>query len=166
MSNKNEFEAIIGSFFISVTVILVIVNVFLRYFVKIQFSWIEEASVGCFIWTVYLGATAGYRKKNLIGVDALTKILPLQGKKILRIVTDILMVVLTSIMAYLSFEYTMGSEKITSALEISYVYINSSLVISFTLMAFYSVGFLVSDIINYKNLENNDIEKIKSEVVM
>ena len=162
MAQKNELEAVVGSFFISVTVILVIVNVFLRYFVKIQFSWIEEASVGCFIWTVYLGATAGYRKKNLIGVDALTKILPLQGKKILRLLTDILLIVLTFTMAYLSFRYTIDSDKITSALEISYVYINSSLAISFGLMALYSVGFLVSDIINYKDLEN---EK-KSEVVM
>ena len=162
MAQKNELEAVVGSFFISVTVILVIVNVFLRYFVKIQFSWIEEASVGCFIWTVYLGATAGYRKKNLIGVDALTKILPLQGKKILRLLTDILLILLTFTMAYLSFRYTIDSDKITSALEISYVYINSSLAISFGLMALYSVGFLVSDIINYKDLEN---EK-KSEVVM
>jgi TRAP-type C4-dicarboxylate transport system permease small subunit len=162
MAQKNELEAVVGSFFISVTVILVIVNVFLRYFVKIQFSWIEEASVGCFIWTVYLGATAGYRKKNLIGVDALTKILPLQGKKILRLLTDILLIVLTFTMAYLSFRYTIDSDKITSALEISYVYINSSLAISFGLMALYSVGFLVSDIINYKDLEN---EK-KSEVVI
>ena len=162
MAQKNELEAVVGSFFISVTVILVIVNVFLRYFVKIQFSWIEEASVGCFIWTVYLGATAGYRKKNLIGVDALTKILPLQGKKILRLLTDILLILLTFTMAYLSFRYTIDSDKITSALEISYVYINSSLAISFGLMALYSVGFLVSDIINYKDLEN---EK-KSEVVI
>ena len=162
MAQKNELEAVVGSFFISVTVILVIVNVFLRYFVKIQFSWIEEASVGCFIWTVYLGATAGYRKKKLIGVDALTKILPLQGKKILRLLTDILLIVLTFTMAYLSFRYTIDSDKITSALEISYVYINSSLAISFGLMALYSVGFLVSDIINYKDLEN---EK-KSEVVI
>ena len=162
MAQKNELEAVVGSFFISVTVILVIVNVFLRYFVKIQFSWIEEASVGCFIWTVYLGATAGYRKKNLIGVDALTKILPLQGKKILRLLTDILLILLTFTMAYLSFRYTIDSDKITSALEISYVYINSSLAISFGLMALYSVGFLVSDIINYKNLENEN----KSEVVI
>ena len=162
MAQKNELEAVVGSFFISVTVILIIVNVFLRYFVKIQFSWIEEASVGCFIWTVYLGATAGYRKKNLIGVDALTKILPLQGKKILRLLTDILLILLTFTMAYLSFRYTIDSDKITSALEISYVYINSSLAISFGLMALYSVGFLVSDIINYKDLEN----KNKSEVVI
>ena len=48
-----EFEALLGSITISVTVILVIVNVFLRYFLGIQYSWIEEVSVGCFIWTVY-----------------------------------------------------------------------------------------------------------------
>ena len=166
MGKKCEFEALLGSVFISITVILVIVNVFLRYFIGVQFSWIEEVSVGCFIWAVYLGATAGYRSKSLIGVDALTKILPLQGKKILRLMTDVLLVILTGTMFYLSFKYTIGSDKITSALEVSYVYINSSLLVSFGLMTFYSIYFLLYDVINYKKLEEKDLDQSIIEEVI
>ncbi|MGL6064118.1 MAG: TRAP transporter small permease [Fusobacteriaceae bacterium] len=158
-----QFEAFLGSISISITIILVIINVFFRYFLGIQFSWIEEVSVGCFIWTVYLGATAGYRNKGLIGVDALTKILPLIGRKILRIITDILLLILSGTMFYLSCRYTFGSDKITSALEISYVYINSSLVVSFGLMTIYSIYFLIDDIIHFNRLEE---EKEKESVVM
>lgn len=154
-----EFEALLGSVTISVTVILVIVNVFLRYFLGIQYSWIEEVSVGCFIWTVYLGATAGYRKKGLIGVDVITKILPLRGRRILRIITNILLLVLSASMFYLSYRYTSASDKITSALEISYVYINSSLPLAFGLMTVYSIYFTIYDLINFNDLELELIEE-------
>ncbi|MBC2855208.1 TRAP transporter small permease [Cetobacterium sp. 2A] len=154
-----EFEALIGSIAISITVILVIVNVFLRYFLGIQYSWIEEVSVGCFIWTVYLGATAGYRKKGLIGVDVLTKILPLKGRRILRVITNTLLLVLSASMFYLSYNYTASSDKITSALEVSYVYINSSLPVAFGLMTVYSVYFFIYDIINFNDLEIEAIEE-------
>ncbi|WP_297597316.1 TRAP transporter small permease [uncultured Cetobacterium sp.] len=158
-----EFEALVGSVTISVTVILVIVNVFLRYFLGIQYSWVEEVSVGCFIWTVYLGATAGYRKKGLIGVDVLTKILPLKGRRVLRVITNTLLLILTSAMFYLSYRYTLGSDKITSALEVSYVYINSSLPISFGLMTIYSLYFFIHDIIFFNSIEEEIIEEIEEE---
>lgn len=169
-----EFEAILGSFTISVTVILVIINVFLRYFLGIQYSWVEEVSVGCFIWTVYLGGTAGYRKKGLIGVDVLTKILPLKGRRILRIITNTLLLILTSVMFYLSYKYTISSDKITSALEISYVYINSSLPIGFGLMTLYSVYFFIYDIIYFNSIEEeieeeeeeNEFKQTLEEVIM
>ena len=62
-------------------------------------------------------------------------------------------------MFYLSYNYTHSSDKITSALEISYVYINSSLPISFGLMTIYSVYFFVYDIINFNNLEIEETEE-------
>ena len=69
------------------------------------------------------------------------------------------MLVLAASMFYLSYNYTHSSDKITSALEISYVYINSSLPISFGLMTIYSVYFFVYDIINFNNLEIEETEE-------
>lgn len=146
---KNFFrniEVILGSVAISITVISVITNVFLRYIFGIQFPWIEEVSVGCFIWTVFLGATAAYKDKALIGVEVLTQVLPFKGKRILELIVYTLLLTLNATLFYLSYNYTAGSDKITSALEISYVYINSSIVFSFGLMTFYSLLFLVEDI--------------------
>lgn len=141
-----NIELIIGSLMISVTVISVIVNVFLRYLFGIQFAWIEEVSVGCFIWTVFLGAAAVYKEKALIGVEVLTKILPFKGKRILEIMVYSLLLILNGSLFVMSLNYTIASNKITSALEISYVYINASIVASFGLMSLYSIKFLIDDI--------------------
>jgi len=141
-----NIEVILGSVTISITVLSVITNVILRYIFGIQFAWIEEVSVGCFIWTVFLGATAAYKDKALIGVDILTQVLPFRGRRVLELFIYSLLLALNATLFYLSYNYTVGSDKITSALEISYVYINSSIVFSFGLMTFYSLMFLIEDI--------------------
>ncbi|MEG0425680.1 MAG: TRAP transporter small permease, partial [Cetobacterium sp.] len=91
--------------------------------------------------------------------DVLTKILPLKGRRILRVITNTLLLVLSASMFYLSYNYTASSDKITSALEVSYVYINSSLPVAFGLMTVYSVYFFIYDIINFNDLEIEAIEE-------
>ena len=58
-----KFELYIGSIFISVTTLVVIMNVFTRYFLKFTYFWTEEIAVGCFVWTIFLG-TAPFTRKN------------------------------------------------------------------------------------------------------
>ncbi len=155
---KNIFkniEVFLGSITISITVVTVIINVILRYGFGIQFAWIEEVSVGCFIWTVFLGAAAAYKDKALIGVEVLTQALPKRGKRFLELIVYTLLFVLNAALLYLSYNYVIGSNKITAALEVSYVYINSALVVSFGLMTFHSLRFLVEDIILFIDEQKN-----------
>ena len=63
-----KFELYLGSIFISVTICVVIMNVFTRYVLKFTYFWAEEVAVGCFVWTIFLGTAAAYRQKALIGV--------------------------------------------------------------------------------------------------
>ncbi len=154
----DNIEVFIGSITISITVTSVIVNVFLRYILGIQFPWIEEVSVGCFIWTVFLGATAAYKNKALIGVEVLTKVLPYKGKRVLELIIYTLLLVLNATLFYLSYNYTAGSDKITSSLEISYVYINASTVVSFGLMTLYSLKFLIDDIKLFIDEHNGKVD--------
>ncbi|WP_337742845.1 TRAP transporter small permease [Fusobacterium gonidiaformans] len=138
-----KFELYLGSVFISVTVVVVIMNVFTRYFLKFTYFWTEEVAVGCFVWTIFLGTAAAYRERGLIGVEAIVVLLPKKVRKVVEFVTFLLLVIISAIMFYFSLTYVMGSSKITSALEISYSYINSGIVLSFALMTIYSVIFAV-----------------------
>ena len=101
-----EAEAWLGTIFISITVSLVIINVFVRYFFSdLQFSWLEEIVVGCFTWTVFLGTVASYRKRELIGVEAVMLLLPKTLRKVARIIVDFIVIILLSTMTYLSATY-------------------------------------------------------------
>lgn len=138
-----NFELYLGSVFISVTVVVVIMNVFTRYCLNFTYFWAEEIGVGCFVWTIFLGTAAAYRKKGLIGVEAIVAFLPKRIRAIVEIFTYTLLTVLSGLMFYFSYTYVSSSSKITAALEISYSYINAGLVLSFGLMTLYSAGFVV-----------------------
>ena len=138
-----KFELYLGSIFISVTTVVVIMNVFTRYFLKFTYFWSEEIAVGCFVWTIFLGTAAAYREKGLIGVEAIVVLLPEKIRNIVEFFTYILLTILSGLRCLFSFTYVSTSSKITAALELSYGYINFAIVLSFALMTLYSLIFTV-----------------------
>ena len=138
-----KFELYLGSIFISITTVVVIMNVFTRYFLKFTYFWSEEIAVGCFVWTIFLGTAAAYREKGLIGVEAIVVLLPEKIRNIVEFFTYILLTILSGLMCLFSFTYVSTSSKNTAALELSYGYINFAIVLSFALMTLYSLIFTV-----------------------
>ena len=112
-----KFELYVGSVFISITTVVVIMNVFTRYFLKFTYFWTEEIAVGCFVWTIFLGTAAAYREKGLIGVEAIVVLLPEKIRNVVEFLTYILLTVLSGLMCLFSLTYVMSSSKITAALE-------------------------------------------------
>ena len=138
-----HFELYVGSVFLSITTLIVIMNVITRYFLRFTYSWAEEIAVGAFVWTIFLGLANAYKTKGLIGVEVLTKLVPEKGQAILEFITSTIVTVLSSMMFLFSFKYVIGCTKITAALELSYKYIYSSMVVSFGLITVYSIYYLV-----------------------
>lgn len=151
-----KFELYLGSIFISVTICVVIMNVFTRYVLKFTYFWAEEVAVGCFVWTIFLGTAAAYRQKALIGVEALVVLLPKKIRKILEAFTYLLLTCLSGLMFWFSYGYVSTSSKITAALEISYAYINTSIILAFGLMTIYSLIFTVESFRDVIKKENKD----------
>ena len=138
-----DFELYLGSVFLSITVVIVIMNVFTRYFLKFTFHWAEEIAVGAFVWTIFLGFASSYKTRSLIGVEVLTKLAPPKWKAKVVFITSLVVTVLSSTMFYLSYKYVQASTKVTAALEFSYVYIYISILLAFALITMYSIYYLV-----------------------
>lgn len=151
-----KFELYLGSIFISVTICVVIMNVFTRYVLKFTYFWAEEVAVGCFVWTIFLGTAAAYRQKALMGVEAVVVLLPKKIRKIVEFFTYILLTCLSGLMFWFSYGYVSTSSKITAALEISYAYINSSIILAFGLMTICSIIFSVESFIDILKKDNKD----------
>ena len=146
-----KFELYLGSIFISVTICVVIMNVF-----KFTYFWAEEVAVGCFVWTIFLGTAAAYRQKALIGGEALVVLLPKKIRKIVEAFTYLLLTCLSGLMFWFSYGYVSTSSKITAALEISYAYINTSIILAFGLMTIYSLIFTIESFRDVIKKENKD----------
>ncbi|MDV7104934.1 TRAP transporter small permease [Vibrio sp. TH_r3] len=146
-----NFEEIFASIAISITVLMVIINVFLRYGLGFVIPWSEELSVICFIWAVYFGISSCYKHRLHMGVDVILAILPDSAKKAFRLMISTFLLILNVILAYLSYDYTMLSTKVTPVMGMSYFTINSVLVVCFSLMAIHTLKFIKDDLTNYSS---------------
>ncbi|HYE12301.1 MAG TPA: TRAP transporter small permease [Patescibacteria group bacterium] len=151
-----DFELYVGSIFLSATTLIVIMNVFTRYFLRFTFHWSEEIAVSAFVWTIFLGFASAYKSKELIGVELILNLLPKKGRSVLEFFTSLIITVLSSAMFFFSFKYVVGSTKITAALEISYKYINTSIIISFALITLYSIYYAVQSFKKISSKENTE----------
>lgn len=153
----DKFELYLGSVFLSVTFIFVVINVFTRYFLKFTYYWAEEIAVSCFVWVIFLGFAYAYRSDELIGISAIVNLFKGKVRLVIKIITDILVFITSSVMLYFSYNYTANMTKITSALEAPYQLIYASIVISFLLVCIYSIMRIYSSIKELKNYKEGEL---------
>lgn len=60
---KIYFDDIIACVFILITILTVVANVGMRYFLNSPIKSAEEIATICFIWSVFIGGASCYRKK-------------------------------------------------------------------------------------------------------
>lgn len=150
----NNLEEIISGIFLIITVLSVVMNVFFRSIGLGTISASEEIATIAFVWCVYIGAVAAFKKKMHIGVDMLIKLLPQKIQKIFNIFIDLFLIILNIIILYLSVIFITNSyEKPTPVLGISSNYINIVLLISFSLFTIYSIIFFIKNIKKIKEEE-------------
>jgi TRAP-type C4-dicarboxylate transport system permease small subunit len=141
-----EFEVTLSAVFLSVTVLVVIVNVILRYLFDGGLYWAEEVSTSAFIWSVFIGASAAYRYKMHIGIDLITKLFPERARELVSIIINFLMAVINGYVCYLSVLLIQANKlKRTPVLDIPSVYVNFAITVGFGLMTIHSVRFLIGE---------------------
>ena len=75
---------------LALMVILVFGNVVLRYGFNLGITFSEEVSRFLFIWVVFIGSILTLRDHGHLGVHMLTKRLPLGGKKVCKLISDVI----------------------------------------------------------------------------
>lgn len=142
-----NFEEIISVFFICIMVIIVIINVILRYVFNKGIFWAEEVATISFAWSVFIGASACYKHKMNIGIDLLIKLGPIKMQRVLNVIIDLLLIIINGYIFYLSVIFTRVSAiKPTAVLGISSAYINSSLLVGFGLITIHAIRFFIQDV--------------------
>ncbi|NCB01501.1 MAG: TRAP transporter small permease [Spirochaetia bacterium] len=143
----SNFEEIFASSFIIITTVLVMMNVVLRYFFKTGIYWSEEVATGCFVWAVFLGSAAGYKRKIHVGVDMIINYFSPTTKYIVNIIVDAILLFINGYITYIAIIYlSLSYKKPTPVLGISSAFISSSILFSFAIMSIYSIRFLIHDI--------------------
>jgi TRAP-type C4-dicarboxylate transport system permease small subunit len=77
---------ILMAVFLGVMILLLFLNVVLRYVFSTGFAWSEEIARLCFIYLVYLGVIGAFRDNRHLGVDTFLNKFPEAGKKVVYFV--------------------------------------------------------------------------------
>lgn len=144
----NNFELIFASLCVTTTTLLVLMNVFLRYFMNTGIYWSEEVATMCFVWCIFVGSASAYKNGAHLGVDLLVKKLPKVPRAIVKILVDILLIAINGYILYLSIKFVSTSyQKPTAVLAISSAWVSSSLIVGFGLTTIYAIRDLIKDIV-------------------
>jgi len=143
----NNLEEILCGGFLITMIVIVIFNVFLRYFSSYSLYWAEEVATICFVWAVFIGASATYKHKMDIGIDMLVKKTSEVTQDKIRLAVNTLLLLLNGYIFYISIVFTtIAFEKPTAVLGISSAIINSALIVSFAFITVHTCRFLIMDI--------------------
>ena len=143
----SNLDLIVSGFFLCITVLVVIVNVALRYLFHGGIFWAEEVATTSFIWSVFIGSAAAYRYKMHIGIDLVSRFGPATWRSFVAVVIDLMMFIINGYIVYLSILFTNANRlKRTPVLDIPALYVNLALTVGFSLMALYALGYLYRDI--------------------
>ena len=101
-----NFEEILCGFFLISMITLVIVNVILRFTLSYSIPWAEEVSTICFVWAVFVGASATYKHKMDIGIDMLVLKTPPNVQKVIKNIVTFILLILNGYIFYMSIVFT------------------------------------------------------------
>jgi len=143
ISHIEEIISVIG---LSGMLLFTIFNVIMRYAFDSPKGWATELAVICLVWATFPGAAACHKKNLHYGMDFLVNRLPERAQYRLRQTLMGVCVILFTVLAYTALLFTIKATKTTSFFMISYRYINSSAIVGFVSMAFYSMLFFIKSI--------------------
>lgn len=121
-------------------VVMVFGNVVMRYAFNSGIVISEEMSRYAFIWLTYLGAMIAMREKGHLGVDTLVRKLPVLGKKVCFLLSELLMLFCNVLFFWGTWQ--MHELQVT----------NVSPVVGLSMIWIYGAGYVVSVVMGLFNL--------------
>ena len=111
-------------------VVLVFVNVVMRYLMNSGLTWGEEASVSLFVWFIFLGAILAAIEGLHLKVDVFTSKLPEKFQKVCLFISNLFVLGAMSILVIGGYERVLVTHNnVSSATGIPFSFITVSLVV-------------------------------------
>ena len=144
---------------LAIMVILVFGNVVLRYLFNSGITWSEEMSRYLFIWLTFLGAIGAFKNKEHLGVDMLIKRLPTKMKKVVIVVSDLLILFVLYLVLDGSWKMTLiniDSKAPATGMPLAFIYGTGILVsVSMGIMTIYNLYQVI-----FNKIKDEDLVKI------
>ncbi len=148
-----NLDAVVTGVTLLACVILVNVNVLMRYIFKAPLQWSEEIVTSLFVWTVFIGSAYAYRKHAHLGVDIIVNLVHGRAKEILVFIVSVVELMILIMLTVICSEYAYnllfvrGAWKpaVTDILRIPKFFTGIAVPLGFGLSTIYSIYFMLTD---------------------
>lgn len=118
-------------------VLVVFVNVAMRYILNTGLTWSEEIAVNLFVWVIFLGAILAGLEGLHIKVDLLTSKLPKKMQKVFLVISSLCVVFAMGVLIVGGIDVVKVTDKnVSAATGIPFSYISVSLVVCAVCLVF------------------------------
>ena len=121
-------------------VLVVFVNVAMRYILNTGLTWSEEVAVNLFVWVIFLGAILAGLEGLHIKVDLLTKKLPKKMQKVFLVIASMCVLFAMGVLIVGGVDVVKVTDRnISAATGIPFSYISAALVVSAVCLVFVTI---------------------------
>jgi len=122
----------------------VAIQVFFRYVIKNPPTWTEELARFLFAWQIFLGAGLAFGRGSHIVVDALLMALPSRGRRLLTVVTGVIVLGFLAVLVWLGIRMVqLTSDTYSTAMHLNMGVVYASLPLGTAISAMYVVMHLI-----------------------
>ncbi len=134
-----KFEEIVLVAVLAIMVVLVFLQVVMRYVFQASLSWSEELARYMFLWIIWLGAAYATKEGSHISLDVITSRLPRKGQLIANALKYIIWIGFAIFLAYISWQLAFKifeRGQVSAAMRIPMGYAYASIPFGMSLMLF------------------------------
>lgn len=140
--------------FYSMIVVTIGTEVVRRFALSYSSTWAEEIARYAFIYLVWIGVAAAVRDRGHIRIDVIMGFLGNRGKAVIYLIGDFIMLFVSILALYYSFEVlsiSMKFQSVTHGLRIEQAYFLAAVPIGFSLVTFRLVQSILRDLGNLRH---------------
>ena len=150
---------IIAAACLSMTCIIMLLQVFMRRIFNSPIVWAEDLTVFIFIWITFLGAAILFQKKALSSVDSFVMLFSEKVRLVIETIVDLIVSITSFYLLKLSIDFMnrqrMLGHKLGGALGIPIWIVTCGLIISISLIIIFGIGSIIKKIIIARELKGN-----------
>ncbi|RBW68380.1 TRAP transporter small permease [Bacillus taeanensis] len=147
-----HFEEYILVILSLLTVVVIFIQVVMRYLLDSSLVWSEELARYAFIWMVFIGVSYAVKKQRHITVDAFALLFNDKGKIVLAMIGNVFFFSFCLILAYFGYGVILKVSRLSPALEIPLGWIYAAPVVGLILSAIRLIQILYKQVKELKTL--------------
>ncbi|WP_080874071.1 TRAP transporter small permease [Oceanobacillus timonensis] len=151
-----HFEEYILVFLSAFTVIIIFMQVVMRYIFGNSLAWSEEIARYAFIWLIYIGVSYGVKRNKHLGVDALSMLFQRKGKLIIAMIANISFLIFAVVMTYFGIDIVARVSRTSAALQIPLFWVYLAPVVGMLLTSIRLLQKMVYDMKDYRSMKKNE----------